>query len=1124
MSRHSISQSQRGYSLAEVLMAVAVFALIFVAALTVYDQSNKVFKRGVEAAETQQNVRVAFDKLVADLRMAGFDFDRDGVPTAAAGSPWVPNRTYGIGNMVVPQVANGFLYRMESVAGAGTSCTSGGGPPAWSTTIGNIVADNNCRWRTLQGINQFQQPDEQIEFAHPSAITIRANYDFELNQPGDAENGREPALESAQFPVVTTGNDEIVTYALKSAKPGTLVAGNNYDILFYADTDGGRLAYPGGRAGGENQVRIPNVNVGQTSGNYAGQTCTATAPCFPDAPYTLYRFTLGANGTTVTETPLATNIRSIRFEYYNNNTGVPPATVPTDWASTTQLTNPGGGQFNPSIPAQGIALRAARTQIRSVRLTIVGMSEAPEPNYQNPLESGTSNVRDYHTYRLESLIVPRNLGRQGMREIPPNPPGAPILQTLIHGYCGGVKLSWLAPVNQPGMGQVESYVIQWNDLNNGVFPFLKDVGPNTDGIVTGLDPTRTYYFTVEATNSYGKQVALVPGTTNVAVLSAQPQNRTTPGTPNTDPADPSGATAFAPGTAGGGFASGGAQATSPPEEINQITVTWTPPTLNLTPNNQGVVVPGGTAIGLAPAAGEITRWKVYRSTTANFNPTPADEVLTTAPNTLSATSSLVTFIDRTALNCVTYYYKVQASEPCETNASCAGCNVGTATGITPIYPLAAQPGIPGRAQADANPAAPTALMIQPIPPAPPMAGWCNPVRCNQVYLRWTKVITDDQPTPKPIIVDNYEIVREQYNFGSTTPDVVVDSSTPGFETLFSVTDTAPGVGQYMDWVDTTGIDIRDGFGQPITYRYYVRARQCLRNAGPPAIYTYESTLSPPVLFPCAFAAADPLIGVTLTLDGDGMTPATAWLTNNPLSQVEVTGAGLTSVQAMLDSGAGLVDLGTVTGSGPTYGFPLVNTEIGQLYALYIIAKDGAGCSRVYQRWVEEATATGCCLANFDNDPSIVSYIPGTSFVDITFRNLCSQALNIQPSGVQFIWDPAITNNGASPALATTLTTVEFPSTSTGSAILTVNDTAAAGNFAPRALNLTPPPATVPPALNAIPRNSSTYVVRLNFNRILGNANSPVSRACVIYRRTGVDSADQNCKILPTPPSSFNVCN
>ncbi|HET8798106.1 MAG TPA: prepilin-type N-terminal cleavage/methylation domain-containing protein, partial [Thermoanaerobaculia bacterium] len=96
--RHRRASS--GYSLTEVLVAVAIFTVIVVAALLIYDQSNRVFKRGVETADLQQNVRVAFDKLVADLRMAGYDFDRDGIPTGSAGFVWQANRVYSLGDLV----------------------------------------------------------------------------------------------------------------------------------------------------------------------------------------------------------------------------------------------------------------------------------------------------------------------------------------------------------------------------------------------------------------------------------------------------------------------------------------------------------------------------------------------------------------------------------------------------------------------------------------------------------------------------------------------------------------------------------------------------------------------------------------------------------------------------------------------------------------------------------------------------------------------------------------------------------------------------------------------------------------------------------------------------------------
>jgi prepilin-type N-terminal cleavage/methylation domain-containing protein len=72
--------SERGFSLIEVLVATAVLALAVVIALVVYDASRKSFKKGENATEQQEAVRIAFDKVTSDLRMAGYNYNPDGNP------------------------------------------------------------------------------------------------------------------------------------------------------------------------------------------------------------------------------------------------------------------------------------------------------------------------------------------------------------------------------------------------------------------------------------------------------------------------------------------------------------------------------------------------------------------------------------------------------------------------------------------------------------------------------------------------------------------------------------------------------------------------------------------------------------------------------------------------------------------------------------------------------------------------------------------------------------------------------------------------------------------------------------------------------------------------------------
>ncbi|HVQ35484.1 MAG TPA: hypothetical protein VMT33_05685, partial [Candidatus Bathyarchaeia archaeon] len=67
-------------SLIEVLVATAILVLAIIVALVVYDGSRKAFKKGENATEQQEAVRIAYDRLTADLRMLGYNVNPDGNP------------------------------------------------------------------------------------------------------------------------------------------------------------------------------------------------------------------------------------------------------------------------------------------------------------------------------------------------------------------------------------------------------------------------------------------------------------------------------------------------------------------------------------------------------------------------------------------------------------------------------------------------------------------------------------------------------------------------------------------------------------------------------------------------------------------------------------------------------------------------------------------------------------------------------------------------------------------------------------------------------------------------------------------------------------------------------------
>ncbi len=240
-SRRAGFRSQRGFTLAEILVTTAIFAVIMIAALAVYDKSNRTFKSSTEAADLQQSTRIAFDKLVSDLRIAGFDYNRGGAPSAVNAPGWTVDTDYPINSQI--DAGNGLVYTCTQ------SGHSGMAAPPWNVNLGGITVDNTVKWRTDTNGAQYEQQDEQVEYAGQNVVAFRANFDYysdskngsglenydPVSGSGDSEKinytPKDPTTNSPIFPYVTTGNDEIIIYALRSNDASK----NTSSISFWAD-------------------------------------------------------------------------------------------------------------------------------------------------------------------------------------------------------------------------------------------------------------------------------------------------------------------------------------------------------------------------------------------------------------------------------------------------------------------------------------------------------------------------------------------------------------------------------------------------------------------------------------------------------------------------------------------------------------------------------------------------------------------------------------------------------------------------------------------------------------------------------------------------------------------------
>ncbi len=70
-------KQEKGFSLVEVLVASTIFLLIVLAVYNVFEMGQRSYKRGSQAADLQQRVRVVHDTVTRDLRLVGYDSLRD---------------------------------------------------------------------------------------------------------------------------------------------------------------------------------------------------------------------------------------------------------------------------------------------------------------------------------------------------------------------------------------------------------------------------------------------------------------------------------------------------------------------------------------------------------------------------------------------------------------------------------------------------------------------------------------------------------------------------------------------------------------------------------------------------------------------------------------------------------------------------------------------------------------------------------------------------------------------------------------------------------------------------------------------------------------------------------------
>jgi hypothetical protein len=530
------------------LLASAIFAIVAAVVFIFYTAAQKSYKAGGNFSDQQQATRVAFDRMIADLRLAGYNTNPDG---------------------------------------------------------------------------DAARVDEQVEGAWDTAVTVRADFDFE---DATARVTPESALPGTVYNVVPTGNDEIVTYVL--AKPGP----SGPDTLtLEVDTDRPRTRTV-------KTVTIPNVAVVQD-----------------DPPYTLYRVSLAdVNGAYPSSPqaasafvfePVADNIRSMQLQYWPDS----------------------GAMLGPNTPASDAddiggddAQSLNRSKIRRITVNLVGMTPDEDLDYTDA--SDATATTHYRKLDLASDVNAENLGRSGVKDIDITPPPAPTNVALVPGHCQGVLVKWDTPTAESG---IASYTVKyWPNGAPSSFMTTAVTYPHQEygvidydghGFVAGLTTGTSYCFQVQARDLVGNQSGWSP--------SSSPPCATVSN--SSTPAQPQGLTATGDGTT--------AAADS------QITLNWTE-----VRTNTGTVTGDPDAIGGNTILRDAAGYKLYRDTTSGFTPNDATNLIA---GVSQIGSGVTTYTDAAVANCQTYYYKLVTTDTCDLGGTAASVPGQAQTNVAPSKPL-----------------------------------------------------------------------------------------------------------------------------------------------------------------------------------------------------------------------------------------------------------------------------------------------------------------------------------------------------------------------------------------------------------------------------------------------------
>ena len=156
---------QAGFSLAEIVMATAISSVVLLALYLLYDINQVTFVKGEQQADLQQNARIAVDRIVRELRLAGSERQPTPVIPAFCATA-IQSATATSISFIANIDADDPTERVEY------TYDNASNPPRINRAQWTSAAGPGCNWSAPSGAQSFAERVTALRFTYYDANNV----------------------------------------------------------------------------------------------------------------------------------------------------------------------------------------------------------------------------------------------------------------------------------------------------------------------------------------------------------------------------------------------------------------------------------------------------------------------------------------------------------------------------------------------------------------------------------------------------------------------------------------------------------------------------------------------------------------------------------------------------------------------------------------------------------------------------------------------------------------------------------------------------------------------------------------------------------------------------------------